>query len=220
MSETHLNESKLRHVKIPNYKILSRNRTNNKNGGGVAILAHNTQPIKGRKDLETSYKDTFECTFTEIQGFNNKSIIIESIYRPPNTKPKEFNNQYKTLMKLLNKEKNKEIILGMDHNMDLLKSSTHPETQDFIDANFDNNILACITRPTRITKSTTTLIDNIFISQNLHKSFDSSILISDISDHLPSIVNIQGLATNSDEPWEFKCRSLNDTNIKEINNLL
>ena len=123
-------------------------------------------------------------------------------------------------MKLLNKEKNKEIILGMDHNMDLLKSNTHPETQEFIDTNSDNNILPCITRPTKITRSTATLIDNIIISQNLHKSFDSSILKSDISDHLPSIVNIQGIATNSDEPWEFKCRSMNYTNMKEINNLL
>ena len=57
-------------------------------------------------------------------------------------------------MKTLAKEKNKEIILGMDHNLDLLKSSSYSETQEFIDTNFDNNILPCITRPTRITKST------------------------------------------------------------------
>ena len=44
ISETHLNTSKLRHLNIPNYKILSRNRMN-KPGGGVAILSHNTQPV-------------------------------------------------------------------------------------------------------------------------------------------------------------------------------
>ena len=121
---------------------------------------------------------------------------------------------------MLKKEKNKEIILGMDHNLDLLKSSTHHETQEFIDANFDNSILPCITRPTRITKSSVTLIDNIFTSQHLHKNFDSCILINDISNHLPSIANIHGHTTNTEEPLEFKCRSLNKINMKEINNLL
>ena len=186
----------------------------------MAILSHNTQPIKQRNDLDNFNNDTFECIFAEIQGFHNKSIIIGSIYRPPITNPKEFNNQYKELMETLAKEKNKEIILGMDHNLDLLKSNSHTETQKFIDTNFDTNLLPCITRPTRITKSTATLIDNVFISQNLHKNFESSIIINDISDHLPSIVTIHNQFTDSTEPWEFNCRSLNETKMKEINNLL
>ena len=45
LSKTHLNTSKLRHLNIPNYKILSCNQLK-KSGGGVAILSHNTQPIK------------------------------------------------------------------------------------------------------------------------------------------------------------------------------
>ena len=69
----------------------------------------------------------------EIKGSHNNTITIGSIYRPPNTKPKEFNTQYKELMKRLANEKNKETILGMDHNLDLLKSSNHSETQEFID---------------------------------------------------------------------------------------
>ena len=35
--------------------------------------------------------------------------------------------------------------LGMDHNLDLLEASYHKETQDFIDLNFNNNLLPCIT---------------------------------------------------------------------------
>ena len=138
--------------------------------------------------------------------------IIGSIYRPPNTSSKEFNNQYKELMKTLTKEKNKEIIIGMDRNLDLLKSNSHTETQKFIDTNFDTNLLPCITR---ITKSTATLIDNVFISQNLHKNFESSILVNDISDHLPSIVTIHNQLADNTEPWEFNCRSLNETKMEK-----
>ena len=45
LSETHLNDSKLRHVNIPNYKILYHNRSN-KLGRGVAILIHNSLMIR------------------------------------------------------------------------------------------------------------------------------------------------------------------------------
>ena len=118
-----------------------------------------------------------------------KPIIIGSIYRPPNNKPKKFNQQYKQLVTKLKTEK-KEIILGMDQNLNLLKSSTHTETQAFIDINFDNYLFPCITRPTRITKTSATLIDNIFISQNLHNSFNACVVVHDLSDHLPSIINL------------------------------
>ena len=45
LSETHLNDSKLRHLNIPNYKIVYHYRTN-KFGGGVAILIHQTLMYK------------------------------------------------------------------------------------------------------------------------------------------------------------------------------
>ena len=45
LSETHLNDSKLRHLNIPNYKIVYHNRTN-KFGGVVAILIHQTLMYK------------------------------------------------------------------------------------------------------------------------------------------------------------------------------
>ena len=108
----------------------------------------------------------------------------------------------------------------MDHNLDLLKSNNHIETQKFMDINFEANILPCITRPTRITKSTAMLIDNVFVSQNLHKAFDSAILLNDMSDHLPSLVIIHNQLMDITDHWKFNCRSLNEPKMKEINKLL
>ena len=108
----------------------------------------------------------------------------------------------------------------MDHNLDLLKSNSHTETQRFIDINFDANLLPCITRPTRITKSSATLIDNVFISQHLHKSFDSAIILNDMSDHLPSLVAIHNQSIDKTDYWEFNCRALNEEKMNEINKLL
>ena len=82
----------------------------------------------------------------------------------------------------------KEMVLGMDHNLDLLKGHEHQRTQAFLDQMLDLGLIPVITRPTRVTNSTATLIDNMFISHLLQHSFDSLILLEDISDHLPSIV--------------------------------
>ena len=62
--------------------------------------------------------------------------------------------------------------------------------------------------------------NNVFISQNLHKSFDSSILLNDISDHLPSLVTIHNQSMDKTDHWELNCRSLNETKMIEINKLL
>ena len=114
----------------------------------------------------------------------------------------------------------KEIILGMDHNLDLLKSNTHGETQSFLDLNFENSIFPCITRPTRITNTSATLIDNIFIRQNLHKSFDACVIIHDISDQLPSLINIHDQMHSNNNTLEFACRSLNKERIALVNDLV
>ena len=145
-----------------------------------------------------------------------KPIIIGSIYHPPNNKPKKFNPQYLSLLTKLKTQK-KEIILGMDQNLNLLKSCTHVETQTFIDINFDNYLFPCITCPTGITKSTATLIDNIFISQNLHNSFDACVVVHDPSDHLPSIINVHDQESKKVGHLEFTCRSLDNAKIVNIN---
>ena len=215
LSETHLNGSKIRHVNISNYKILYQNRSI-KTGGGVAILIHDSLMYKERTDLKMFNSELLECVFLEMNRKGKKPIIIGSIYRPPNTKPKQFNHLYNQIVTKLKNEK-KEIILGMDQNLNLLKSSTHTETQSFIDINFDHYLFHCITHPTIITKTSATLIDNIFISQNLHNSFDACVVVHDLSDHLPSIINLHDQLSKTSGHLEFKCRSLTKNKLKILN---
>ena len=49
-------------------------------------------------------------------------------------------------------------------------------------------MIPTITRLTRITQTSATLIDNLFISQKLQDNYKSGILINDTSDHLPCYV--------------------------------
>ena len=104
----------------------------------------------------------------------------------------------------------------MDHNMDFLKHSVHKRTQEFIELNLDNNLTPTITRPTRITKSSATLIDNIIVSQSLMTNSDSRILIDDISDHLPSLVRFRDLFQKNKSLKTITSRNLCEKNIKRI----
>ena len=65
-----------------------------------------------------------------------------------------------------------------------------------------------ITRPTRITKSTATLLDNIFINEELHSDDPSYILIDNINDHLPCSVVLQNIQRNPKEGMEIESRNL------------
>ena len=116
-------------------------------------------------------------------------------------------------------KKNK-LIIGMDHNFDLLKSSEHKRTQYFLNTLLDKELFPTITRPTRVTQQRATLIDNIFVSMNLHKKYDSAILINDMSDHLPILTLLRQTKLKNNTPLIFESRNLNEKNLKLINTAL
>ena len=105
------------------------------------------------------------------------------------------------------------MILGMDHNMDLIKSSEHKLTQQFLDDLLNNDVLPTITRPTRITHATATIIDNIFVSKEVHQDFESAVLLNDMSDHMPLLTMLKQTKFMDKSNLQFKGRNLNDTKI-------
>ena len=156
-----------------------------KKGGGVAILVSNNLWCGLRNDLSSVLAES-ECITVDVKLRNGGNCIISSMYHPPNSDIPTFLASYNSLVCAIKKERQKGIIIGLDHNLDFLKSDKHSTINDFIQNNLDFGLIPTITRPTRITKNTAILIDNIFVSQNLCGSYVSSILINDTSDHLPT----------------------------------
>ena len=132
---------------------------------------------------------TFEHCIAKIK-LKERKLLVGSLYRVPNTYQLGFLKNYKELIHKL-KSTNSEVILGMDHNLDFLKSHLHENTQSFINYNLDNDLFPVITCPNRITHSTATLIDNIFLESRLTGQMTSKILIDDNSDHLPCVTIIR-----------------------------
>ena len=144
-----------------------------------------------------------------------------SSYKAPNTNPSKFTDHVKKVISKVQSERDeKELILCMDHNLDLLKCHLHEPTRAFLDNLVEKGVFLTITCPTRIMQTSATLIDNTFVSSKLHRSFDSGILLSDISDHLPSLVLLKQTKLLNKEPLEFTSRNLNEQKLKLINEKL
>ena len=88
------------------------------------------------------------------------------------------------VFKKLNDEKKQIYIMG-DFNIDLLKVDDHRPIHDYLELIFSYSLLPTIYKPTRITETTATSIDNILTNdENVIKS---SILVTDITDHMPTV---------------------------------
>ena len=72
-----------------------------------------------------------------------------------------------------------------DFNINLLKQDVSKDTDIFINNIFSYGYYPLINRPTRITQSCATLIDNIFTNVKNYHDITSGIIISDVSYHLP-----------------------------------
>ena len=92
-----------------------------------------------------------------------------------------------------------------------MKSNQHTVTNEFLQSNLDFGLM-----PTRITQSSATLIDNIIVSQNLCGSFTSSVLINDISDHLPTACIIPSMVSAKKEPVMITSRDTRPKNMKAL----
>ena len=145
----------------------------------------------------------------------NENLLCSSCYRAPNTDVDLFLSEYALLLKNLEKTKCK-LVMGMDHNLDLLKYSKHRPTRDFVSLNENISLVPSITRPTRITTSSATLIDNIFVNSDFVRSLKSQILINDISDHLPICTVIENVNIGLKEKKKIVTRKLTKGKLKLI----
>ena len=70
--------------------------------------------------------------------------------------------------------------------MDLLKADSNSATSEFLDFMYSYSYLPLISRPTRVTRTTATLIDNIFTNHlTEHRNVTNGVMVTKISDHYP-----------------------------------
>ena len=107
-----------------------------------------------------------------------------------------------------------------DFNIDLLKDDTDRRIHDYIDLIYSYSFIPTIYKPTRITETTATLIDNILT--NCDGVQNSAIFVTDISDHMPtslvSNLSLQDISVQKSMYSYKRCHS--DDNISRLKKCL
>ena len=143
--------------------------------------------MKNRSDLYLQSKFLETC-FIEIDKTSLQSdcdVIVGAIYRPPGMEITNFIDCLRPIIEQISSESKLAYLIG-DYNINLLNKEFHQPTTQFIDFMFSSSYLPLITKPTRITNSNATLIDNIWTNDlNMATKKYTGIFYADISDHLP-----------------------------------
>jgi len=78
-----------------------------------------------------------------------------------------------------------------DFNYDLLVCDSDTDSRFFLNSMSTLSLVPLISRPTRITDNSATLIDNILLANP--SNFEAGTVISDVSDHFPIFVIIRSV---------------------------
>ena len=184
-----ISESKLKkdipsliNISLPGYN-LEKTDTESASGGTLLYISNNLNYIN-RQDLNLYKTKELETTFIEvILPKQKRNLVVGTIYRHPCMDKDEFNTQYlpKLLSNIKKEIKHKDFVLMGDFNIDLLNYTTDNTVAEFLDKMCSSSLLPQITHPTRISKTSQTLIDNIFstIISDESKTGNITTVISD-----------------------------------------
>ena len=159
--------------------------------GGTTIFAKKTLDNDERKDLKIK-NEHYESVWIELKNQKSKNVICGCIYRHPHDNNDIFDDFLTyleiTLVKL--SKENKVIYLCGDFNSDLLKYENTNNYRKFYDLLTSYGLFPMILLPTRVTKDSATIVDNIF-TNNLNNPLTSGNIITDISDNYSQFLLVE-----------------------------
>ena len=176
-----INESKIddfvsdNEIQISGYNFVRKDR--NRFGGGVVVYIREQYSYLERNDLIAG---CLEMICVEISEPYGKSFIVSACYRPPHSNPDQFDLFERFLSKCDNE--NKEFLIIGDINCDWSATQHDSSTKRLIFLSTLYNLHQLIAEPTRVTKTSSTLIDLILTNQPEHISC-SGVIDLGLSDH-------------------------------------
>ena len=147
--------------------------------------------------------------------------MIGSVYRPGTKCPglnfsehfSQFSDILSNILSDLSSKYDKVYIFG-DFNLDLLKINENKFISEYVDTLLSFGFLQIITKPTRISTNSATLIDLILTNSSC-EIFESFLLCWQISDHLPIIHNLTLKKSKPKYP-KIKSRNFSADNVERF----
>ena len=185
LTETWLCEEDEFLTSLPNYTLISLPRKSRR-GGGVGFYVLNDLVFVVKRGMSISNDILESITVDIVHTFSH--ILITCIYRPPSTNVDLFNIELDSLLNTVKGNRNIYVLLG-DFNLNMLNVHTHTPTTAFYNLIVSHGLTPTITKPTRISEFSSTMIDNILINTVKYKC-KATIICTDISDHYPIMLEL------------------------------
>ncbi len=164
-------------------------------GGGLALYINKRVADTDKIEIFSPNPDPSntcgEFQFVKIhqcKGFN-RTKIIGNVYRSPSRVVDSFNKHLESILQNLGRHSKKHITVVGDFNIDLIKHDNNLACQNLIDTTSNYGFVQIISRPTRITDHSATLLDHVY-SNNIDDTISSNIITTDVSDHLATLTTI------------------------------
>ena len=160
-------------ITVPNFSVLRRDPQYPRQTG-IAVYIHNSvaQYTHRRTDLES---ESVESLWVEVRTGKSASLLVGCIYRNPEA-TFEWYDDFVTMMDKASISASEILLLG-DFNINLFVSQPSWESTFTM-----LGLEQLITSATRVTKSSSTLIDHIYTS-NTSRVLSSCVLQVSLSDH-------------------------------------
>ena len=203
LSETRLKSDPVLNVNIPGYTFI--HKPSNTNAGGVAMYINNQLQFEILHDCQLALQNGCEDLWIKL---SKSKFIIGVTYRHPNC---PLNNFLDALDNTIYKIHKKNFYIVGDINLDLLpsKSKNCNAVDQYLDLLASHCAIPIITKPTRITESTATLIDHILTNDHTNKILPG-VFVTHIADHYPVFAVIYNAVSKKSQS-KFKpifCRDL------------
>lgn len=208
ISETWLSPEKLNMINLTNYKIAASYCRNLRTGGGVCILLKNHIEYIERKEIsEMSIEYVLEICAIELV---KEDILLLNLYFN-GKKEDQFYEQLGNILNYVTKKFTKyKIILGGDFNINTLLNNN--KTNKLLHFMLEYRLNHLINNPTRISKTTSTCLDQIFINFQDNNLFVTTEDFG-LSDHMGNIVHLKLHTQNKNIIWYTEKRKFTKTNM-------
>ena len=179
----------------------------------------------------TNSDETGELLFVKLKSkIFGRDLIVGNTYKSPSIKPDAYIDKLQATLEAINaNNKNKTSVLCGDTNIDLIKHDQSPAAVKLIETIMSNGYLPIISRPTRITDHSATLIDHIY-TNSLDCLVSTGVIPLDISDHMAIYVklntkfsylqNVEQTDPTEEQENHSEYRKFNDDNLKKFEELI
>ena len=192
-------------VEIPGYDVYRLDR-HEKTGGGACAYVQESYKSKHLHDLSFISSAGFHQLWLQVQVGRCKSIVICTVYRPPNSDLNCFDAEFSDAVISALSLNHDVHVLG-DLNCNLLNPQHHGSLAVM---NFCSifNLTQVIKQPTRITETSETLID-VILASNTSLIREAKVVPAPFSDHDLVFISL-GLKKKRSKPVYVTTRSYKD----------